>query len=151
MFSLGLYADQSKNTDRAETIKILQRLLEVSATTYQKIRVYLALIPARLDYSQNLTSMPHDSWVSCMHEFDNFMQLLLDEPDYIVQEQTEDYDDMVDREPETKDGKVQRVGVAGGLVGILENLDNEVNPELTEPGTTLRNIVHENFAKYRCP
>jgi len=86
-----------------------------------------------------------------MHEFDNFMQLLLDEPDYIVQEQTEDYDDMVDREPETKDGKVQRVGVAGGLVGILENLDNEVNPELTEPGTTLRNIVHENFAKYRCP
>lgn len=116
-----------KNTDRAETIRILQKLLEVSATTYQKIRVYLALVPARLDYSQNLTSMPQDSWVSCRQELDELITLLLAEPDYVVQDNVEEYDDMAEREPEVKDGKTQKVKVAGSVVGLVENLDNEVS------------------------
>lgn len=116
-----------KNTDRAETIKILQKLLEVSATTYQKIRVYLALVPARLDYSQNLTSMPQDSWVACRQELEELITLLLKEKDYVVQDQVEEYDDSVDREPQEVDGKLQRVKVAGSIVGLVENLDNEVS------------------------
>ncbi|ORY35012.1 putative eukaryotic translation initiation factor subunit [Naematelia encephala] len=119
-----------KNTDRAETIRILSKLLEVSTTTYQRIRVYLALIPARLDYSQSLVSIPHDSWVSCLHELDALISLLIQEPDYVVQEQTEEYDDLVDREPTVVDGKTQRVAVAGSLIGMLENLDNEFTKTL---------------------
>ena len=118
----------AQNTDRAETIRILMKLLEVSVTTYQRIRVYLALVPARLDYSQNLSHMPQDSWVSCREELDALVTLLLNEPDYIVQDQVEEYDDMVDREPEVVDGKKQRVKVSGNLVGLVENLDNEVSP-----------------------
>lgn len=116
-----------KNTDRAETIRILQKLLGVSVSTYQKIRVYLALIPARLDYSQNLTSMPQDSWVSCRQELDELITLLLKEKDFVVQDVVEEYDDMIDREPEEVDGKTQRVKIAGNIIGLVENLDNEVS------------------------
>lgn len=111
-----------KNTDRAETIRILQKLLEVSETTYQKIRVLLALVPARLDYSQNLSSIPHDSWVACLAEFNQLLAILLAEKDYIVQDNVEEYDDMVERTPETEGGRVK---VAGNLISLLENLDNE--------------------------
>ena len=120
-------ADMAQNTDRAETIKILSKLLEVSVTTYQRIRVYLALVPARLDYSQNLSHMPQDSWISCRKELHALITLLLNEPDYVVTDQTEEYDDMADREPEVKDGKKVRVAVRGNLIGMLENLDNEVS------------------------
>lgn len=47
--------------------------------------------------------------------------------DYVIQDVTEEYDDMVEREPEKVDGKKQRVKVAGNLVSMLENLDNEVS------------------------
>ncbi|KAK8849451.1 eukaryotic translation initiation factor 3 subunit C [Kwoniella newhampshirensis] len=114
-----------KNTDRAETIKILSKLLEVSETTYQKLRVLLALVPARLDYSQNLISIPHDSWVSCLHELDQLISLLISNPDYVVQETVGEYDDTVEREPVTKNGKTERVAVAGSLISLLESLDNE--------------------------
>ncbi|WWD20075.1 eukaryotic translation initiation factor 3 subunit C [Kwoniella shandongensis] len=116
-----------KNTDRAETIKILSKLLEVSETTYQKLRVLLALVPARLDYSQNLISIPHDSWVSCLHELDQLVSLLLSNPDYVVQETVADFDgdELAEREPKTVNGKTERVAVAGSLISLLESLDNE--------------------------
>ncbi|KAL7424904.1 Translation initiation factor 3 subunit c [Cryptotrichosporon argae] len=115
-----------KSTDRAETIRILQRLLEVSETTYQKIRVLLALIPARLDYSQNLVSIPHDSWVACLREYDTLVSLLHANPDYSVQENVEEYDDQEERAPEA--GK--RLQVQGSLISLLENLDNEFTKTL---------------------
>ncbi|ORX37992.1 eukaryotic translation initiation factor 3 subunit 8 N-terminus-domain-containing protein [Kockovaella imperatae] len=131
-----------KNTDRAETIKILSKLLEVSATTYQRIRVYLALIPARLDYSQNLSHMPFDSQVACRTELQALITLLLNEKDYVVQDTVEEYDDTVEREPEIKDGKTQRLGVRGNLIGMLENLDNEFTKTLQHTD------AHEKGADY---
>jgi translation initiation factor 3 subunit C len=70
--------------------------------------------------------MPHDSWVLCNQELSALISLLLRESDYVVQEVVEEYDDMVEREPEVKDGKTERVKIAGGLIGLVENLDNEV-------------------------
>lgn len=46
-----LEARGRKNTDRAEQTKVLDKLLAVANTPYQKIRVLLALISARLDYN----------------------------------------------------------------------------------------------------
>ena len=113
-----------QNTDRAETIRTLQKLLEVSSTVYQKIRVYLALIAARLDYSQNLVSMPHDSWVSGRQEFDQLVSILLENRGYFVKENfTEEYNDLEEREPANAG---DRVAIPGSLVGMFENLDNEV-------------------------
>ncbi|WVN86973.1 eukaryotic translation initiation factor 3 subunit C [Cryptococcus depauperatus CBS 7841] len=114
-----------KNTDRAETVRILARLLEVSETTYQKIRVLLALVPARLDYSQHLVSIPQESWTASLKEYNQLVSLLLKEPDYIVQETVTDYDDLAERAPEVVDGKIQKVVVAGSIISLLESLDNE--------------------------
>lgn len=114
-----------KNTDRAETIRTLQKLLEVSTTIYQKIRVYLALIPARLDYSQNLISMPQDSWVAGRQEYDQLVSILLENRGYLVKDiMTEEFDDMAEREPANSN---DRVSIPGSLVGMFENLDNEVS------------------------
>ncbi|WWC73444.1 eukaryotic translation initiation factor 3 subunit C [Kwoniella pini CBS 10737] len=119
-----------KNTDRAETIKILSKLLEVAETTYAKLRVLLALVPARLDYSQNLAHIPHESWVLGLNELDQLVTLLLDNPDYVVQETVGEYDDLVEREPQVVNGKKERVAVAGSLISLLESLDNEFTKTL---------------------
>ncbi|TYJ54720.1 eukaryotic translation initiation factor 3 subunit C [Cryptococcus floricola] len=119
-----------KNTDRAETVKILTKLLEVSETTYQKIRVLLALVPARLDYSQHLVSVPHEAWTAALQEFDQLVSILIEEPDYIVQETVTEYDDLVERTPEVKDGKKEKVVIAGSLISLLESLDNEFTKTL---------------------
>jgi translation initiation factor 3 subunit C len=116
-----------QNTDRAETIRTLQKLLEVSGTTYQKIRVYLALIAARLDYSQNLISMPQDSWVACRQEYDELISILLENRGYVIQEvMPADYNDndMLEREPANSN---DRVALPGSLIGVFENIDNEVS------------------------
>ena len=123
----GKCSTNNQNTDRAETIRILTKLLEVTETTYQKIRVLLALVPARLDYSQALPSIPHESWVSGMHEMEQLVTILLEEPDYVVTENPGEYDDMVEREPKEVDGKKERVAIAGNVISLLENLDNEVS------------------------
>ncbi|KAK0485673.1 eukaryotic translation initiation factor 3 domain-containing protein [Armillaria novae-zelandiae] len=53
-----------KNTDRAEQIRILEKLLEVAATTYQRLRVLLALISSRFDYNSSVaTHMPIELWL----------------------------------------------------------------------------------------
>lgn len=99
----------------------------MTETTYQRIRVLLALVPARLDYSQALPSIPHESWVQGLKELDLLLSLLIKEPGYVVQEEVAEYDDMVEREPESKDGKVVKVEIAGNLISLVENIDNEVS------------------------
>ncbi|KZV68578.1 hypothetical protein PENSPDRAFT_687132 [Peniophora sp. CONT] len=43
-------ARSQKNTDRTEQIRVLEKLLAVVATPYQRIRVLLALIAQRFNY-----------------------------------------------------------------------------------------------------
>jgi translation initiation factor 3 subunit C len=120
-----------QNVDRAETIKILTRLLEVSTTPYQKIRVLLATIASRLDYSANLASIPHDSWVSALHETNQLITMLLSEhKEYVVAEETEEYDDMIERTPTSEGVTDGRVKVRGSLISFVENLDNEFTKTL---------------------
>lgn len=52
-----------KNTDRLEQIRIMERLLDVAANDYQKIRVLLTLIPTRFDISSGTgTAMSQEQW-----------------------------------------------------------------------------------------
>lgn len=121
-----------KNTDRAETIKILSKLLEVATSPYQKIRVLLALVSARLDYSTNLASIPHDSWCSAMSELNQLITMLLgSNKDYVVTEDAGEYDDMVERAPGQGDEKENsRVKVRGSLINLLESVDTEFTKTL---------------------
>ena len=52
-----------KNTDRAEQIRIMEKLLEVATTPYQKIRVLLTLISTRFDLLTGSASfMSQEQW-----------------------------------------------------------------------------------------
>ena len=50
-----------KNTDRTEQIRIMERLLEVANTPYQKIRVLLTLVSTRFDVIGTSTQKLHVS------------------------------------------------------------------------------------------
>lgn len=62
-----------------------------------------------------------------MHELDSLIDLLLEHDDYVVEETVEEYDDMVERETQVVNGQRQRVKVIGSVIGLVENLDNEVS------------------------
>lgn len=53
-----------KNTDRAEQIRIMERLLDVATTPYQTIRVLLTLISTRFDLTSGSTAtfMSQEHW-----------------------------------------------------------------------------------------
>ncbi len=52
-----------KNTDRLEQIRVMERLLDVATTPYQKIRVTLTLISTRFDLtSGSASSMSQEQW-----------------------------------------------------------------------------------------
>ncbi len=55
-----------KNTDRAEQIRIMERLLAVATTPYQNIRVLLTLISTRFDLttSSSTNYMSQEQWKS---------------------------------------------------------------------------------------
>lgn len=53
-----------KNTDRAEQIRIMEKLLEVATTPYQTIRVLLTLISTRFDLTTSTSTnyMSQEQW-----------------------------------------------------------------------------------------
>lgn len=53
-----------KNTDRAEQIRIMEKLLETAQTPYQSIRVLLTLVSTRFDLTSGSTSnyMSQEQW-----------------------------------------------------------------------------------------
>ncbi|OJT13114.1 Eukaryotic translation initiation factor 3 subunit C [Trametes pubescens] len=118
-----------KNTDRMEQIRILEKLLNVSVTPYQNIRVLLALIAARFDYNSSVaTHMPPDLWNSAQKEVDQLITVVVNESGFSIQEITEDYDELLERSPETeKDGIVR---VRGSVMSFVDRLDDEFTKSL---------------------
>jgi len=118
-----------KNTDRQEQIRILERLLEVAVTSYQRIRVLLTLVSARFDYNSSVaTHMPVELWVSAQKEVDQLIGIIIQEPGFSIQEMTEDYDELADRSPETeKDGVVR---IRGSIISFVDRLDDEFTKSL---------------------
>ncbi|EIW62824.1 eukaryotic translation initiation factor 3 subunit 8 [Trametes versicolor FP-101664 SS1] len=118
-----------KNTDRMEQMRILEKLLNVSVTPYQNIRVLLALIAARFDYNSSVaTHMPPDLWNSAQKEVDQLITVVVSESGYSIQEITEDYDELLERSPATeKDGIVR---VRGSVMSFVDRLDDEFTKSL---------------------
>ncbi len=79
----------------------MERLLDVAVTTYQRIRVLMALVSSRFDYNASIASyMPIEMWLSAQREIDSLIGILIERGDYSVQEITDDYDDLVERTPD---------------------------------------------------
>ncbi|KNZ80470.1 Eukaryotic translation initiation factor 3 subunit C [Termitomyces sp. J132] len=117
-----------KNTDRAEQIRILEKLLEVAATSYQRIRVLLALISSRFDYNSSVsTHMPIELWLHAQREVDQLVSIVASDGNYSIQEVTEDYDELVERSPATEGGVVR---IRGSIISFIDRLDDEFTRSL---------------------
>lgn len=79
-----------------------------------------------------------------MHELDRLITLLLEERDFVVEQTVEEYDDMVEREPQVVNGQTQRLKVTGSLIGLVENLDNEVSQHESSEKHLTASPVYEN-------
>lgn len=117
-----------KNTDRAEQIRILEKLLEVAVTPYQRIRVLLALISSRFDYNSSVaTHMPVELWLSAQHEVDQLLSIVMTDPNYSIQEVTDEYDELTERSPVTENGVVR---IRGSIISFIDRLDDEFTKSL---------------------
>ncbi|KAJ3499861.1 hypothetical protein NLJ89_g10047 [Agrocybe chaxingu] len=117
-----------KNTDRAEQIRILEALVEVAVTSYQRIRVLLALISSRFDYNSSVSNyMPIELWLSAQREVDLLVSIVASDTNYSIQELTDDYDELVERSPATEKGVVR---IRGSIISFIDRLDDEFTRSL---------------------
>jgi translation initiation factor 3 subunit C len=125
-----------KNTDRAEQIRIMERLLEVANTPYQKIRVLLTLVSTRFDVTATSIQqyMTQEQWKSAEREFAQLLETLEANPSYIVTENAEEWEDD-EKAPQPEEGKI--VKIPGSIVSSIERLDDELTRSLqqTDPHT----------------
>lgn len=120
--------DNTQNTDRAEQIRILEKLLEVAVTPYQRIRVLLALISSRFDYNSSVaTHMPVELWLSAQREVDQLLSIVMTDPNYSIQEVTDEYDELAERSPVTENGVVR---IRGSIISFIDRLDDEFTKSL---------------------
>ncbi|KAK4217407.1 eukaryotic translation initiation factor 3 subunit 8 N-terminus-domain-containing protein [Rhypophila decipiens] len=118
-----------KNTDRLEQIKIMERLLAVAVTPYQKIRVLMTLVSARFDLGTGgASSMPLEQWKAAERELASLLLLLEKEKDHIVIEGAEEWDDD-DKAPVLENGQ-KYIKIPGSIVSYIERLDDELTRSL---------------------
>ncbi|KAL4943134.1 eukaryotic translation initiation factor 3 subunit C [Aspergillus oleicola] len=118
-----------KNTDRLEQIKTMEKLLEVSQTPYQRIRVYLTLISTRFDLTTTSTAayMSVEQWNAAAREFATLLSVLEKEHDYVVSEGAEEWEDD-EKQPQITPG--QTFYIPGSIVSYVERLDDELTRSL---------------------
>ncbi|KAG0368748.1 eukaryotic translation initiation factor 3 subunit 8 [Gamsiella multidivaricata] len=125
-----------KNTNREEQVRILERLLVVANTPYQKIRVLLNLISAQFDFAVGLSGyMNIPLWKNAEKYLNSLLTILESNPDYVVKENApEEDDDEKDRAPENG----QTVFIQGSIVAFVDRLDDEFTKSLQniDPHTT---------------
>lgn len=125
-----------KNTDRSEQIRVMERLLEVANTPYQRIRVLLTIISTRFDVTTTSVQnyMSQEAWRAAEREFALLLQTLEDEPQYMVTEGAEEWEDD-EKTPNPATGEIFKV--PGSIVSLVERLDDELTRSLqqTDPHT----------------
>ncbi|KAF9145699.1 Translation initiation factor 3 subunit c [Linnemannia schmuckeri] len=125
-----------KNTNREDQARILERLLVVANSPYQKIRVLLALISAQFDFPIGASGyMTIPLWKHADKFLNNLLTILEANPEYIVKED-------VPEEEETDKDRVPQNGepvyIQGSLVAFIDRLDDEFTKSLQniDPHTT---------------
>jgi translation initiation factor 3 subunit C len=120
-----------KNTDRIEQIRVMEKLLEVAQTPYQRIRVYLTLISTRFDLTSSSTAnyMPADQWKLAEQEFSTLLSVLEDNRNCIVSEGAEEWEDD-DKQPVPAPG--ENLYIPGSIISYIERLDDELTRSLQQ-------------------
>lgn len=125
-----------KNTDKNEQIRIMEKLLEVANTPYQKIRVLLTIISTRFDVVGTSTQnyMSQESWRAAEKEYSLLLQTLEENPNWIVVEGAEEWEDD-EKAPAPPAGELFKI--PGSVVSLMERLGDELTRSLqqTDPHT----------------
>ncbi len=118
-----------KNTDRAEQIRIMEKLLEVADTPYREIRVLLTLISTRFDLTTGSTAtfMAQENWKSAEHEFSKLLETLEANRNMVVVENAEEWEDD-EKPPQPAPGETLKI--PGSVVSVVERLDDELTRSL---------------------
>lgn len=123
-----------KNTDRQEQIRVMEKLLEVANTPYQKIRVLLTVISTRFDVTTSSAQnyMSQEQWKAAQREFSLLLETLENNSWLVVVEGAEEWEDD-DKQPPVNEFRT----VPGSIVSLIERLDDELTRSLqqTDPHT----------------
>lgn len=86
--------------------------------------------------------MPVDLWLSAQRELDQLVAIIGTDSNYSIREVTEDYDELVERNPATENGVVY---IRGSIISFVDRLDDEftkslqnIDPHGTEYVTRLK-------------
>jgi translation initiation factor 3 subunit C len=106
--------------------------LTVADTPYARIRVLLALSSSLFDYNATvLNYMPIENWHLARAKVDELLDLLREDPRFVVLEQTTDYDELVDRTSEATDSS-KPVEIRGSILSLVDRLGDEFTKSLKE-------------------
>ncbi|KAK3073500.1 Translation initiation factor 3 subunit c [Teratosphaeriaceae sp. CCFEE 6253] len=114
-----------KNTDRLEQIKIMERLLDVAVSEYQRIRVLLTLIATRFDLTSGTGSqMSQEQWKLAQQGIAQLLSILEEDANVVVVDTgVEEWED--DEKPPTIiEGELFKI--PGSVVSFVERLDDEL-------------------------
>lgn len=123
-----LEARGRKNTDRLDQIKVMEKLMEVAVTDYQRIRILLTLLPTRFDLTSGTgNQMPPEQWKLAEQELTTLLKTLDSNPELIVIEGAEEWEDD-EKQPTFTPGEIFKI--PGSVVSFVERLDDELTRSL---------------------
>lgn len=118
-----------KNVAATDLVTLLEGTLNIeNVTPYQKIMIYLTLIPIRLESTQQMSYQPLDQWMETFNCVSNFLTLLeTDASNYNVSEFAK-YNDNLTVEPTANEQGI--IPILGSVFAFFERLDDEFNKSL---------------------
>ena len=117
-----------KGTDRQENIRILERLLDVAASDYQRVRVLLVLIAARFDTTSTTgTALEVSHWKAVHNELMNLFTILESNSHIVVVEVAEEWEDDDKLPVIPTEGYFK---IPGSPAAFSERLDDELTRSL---------------------
>ncbi|CAG8882881.1 unnamed protein product [Penicillium nalgiovense] len=120
-----------KNTDRADQIRTMQKLLEVATTPYQRIRTYMTLISTRFDLTATsaATYMSSEQWQAANEEYSSLLSVLEENRQFLVSEVADEWEDD-EKQPTVAQGET--FFIPGSVVSLVEHLDDSLTKGLRE-------------------
>ncbi|CAI7662546.1 unnamed protein product [Penicillium glandicola] len=120
-----------KNTDRADQIRTMQKLIEVATTPYQRIRTYMTLISTRFDLTATSTAtyMSSEQWQAANEEYSALLSVLEENRQFLVSETADEWEDD-EKQPTVAEGET--FFIPGSVVSLVEHLDDSLTKGLRE-------------------
>ncbi|KAF9103991.1 Translation initiation factor 3 subunit c [Mortierella sp. AM989] len=125
-----------KNTNREEQVRILERLLVISNTPYQKIHVLLNLISAQFDFAIGVSGyMSISLWKNAEKYLNSLLTILESNSSFVVKEDVPEEDE-IDKDRAPENGNT--VFIQGSIIAFIDRLDDEFTKSLQniDPHTT---------------